>query len=81
MTGKGKIREIQIKNKIFIEQQFLFILFKQHILSLQGIKIKDRDGSYDEYISKSQLVESICELLNEYCGELPEGDSENESKC
>jgi hypothetical protein len=72
MFGKNKIREIQVKNHIQLEQQLIFVLFSKYVLSLRGKEIVDREGVTEEYISKSVLVEAVCKMLNEYAGELEE---------
>ena len=68
MFGKGKLREIQQKNKIAIEQQFLFLLLRQHILNLPG-KSFLIDGLSQDFVSKDEIADGIADILNTYCGD------------
>lgn len=54
------------KTKVQKEQEYLYLLFKEHILSLDGISLKDSDGVPKEYISKEDLMDAIIKFLNVY---------------
>jgi len=54
-------------------QNLLYSLFQKGLFSLEGVKLKNKQGLDEEFISKTEFINSAISVLNEL-GELMSTD-------
>ena len=61
-------------------QNLLYSLFNEKLFRMEGTSLENKEGYMEEYIPKSDFIDSAIEILNELVNSNPHHDGYHEKK-